>query len=108
MRPALILKAPGSHLYPGARAFLEGGQIAGAAVLVSSLCLIEFSDGSNAFGRLTPGEAGQALLAVAAYQTVRATAIPAKRWQLALGAAMEGRRACRVTGRAADDWTGPG
>jgi hypothetical protein len=108
VRPALILKARGSHLYPGARAVLEDGQSTAGPALVSCHCLIEFADGSVAFGTLTNDKEGFAVLAVDAYQTARGTAILAKGWRLSLAQAMEGGRACRIEGRIVDDSAGPG
>jgi hypothetical protein len=104
----VILKASGSHLYPGVCAVVEDGQSTAMAALVSGLCMIEFSGCSIAFGKLTNCQESQAVLAVDAYQTARGTAIPAKSWRLSLTTAMEGGRACRITGRAAEGRAGPG
>jgi hypothetical protein len=73
----VVLKAGGSHLYPGARGTLQGAETEGP-------CLVEFVDGSVAFGNLSGG-AGT-ILVLDPYVTARGTEIPAKRWAVALAA----------------------
>lgn len=77
-----VFAAAGSHLYPGAAGAVSGPERDGP-------CLVEFADGSMAFGRL---EAGGAELALAGYTTARGTAIPAKRWAIAVTGAGGARR----------------
>ena len=74
-----VLRAGGSHLYPGARGMLEGTLPAG-----ETACLVEFADGSAAIGRLAP-EGVALILETGPYTTARGTPIPAKRWRIAAG-----------------------
>ncbi len=73
---ALVLRAAGSHLYPGARGGLEGPLPGGPAQ-----CLVEFADGSAALATVTP-EGDGLLLATRPYTTARGTRIAAKRWRV--------------------------
>jgi len=80
---ALILTAGGSHLYPGAQGSVRGRAADGS-------CLVEFADGSAAFGRLTGGEGK--VLALDAYTTARGTEIAEKRWAIGLSGQAPERR----------------
>lgn len=91
MSAPLVLRATGSHLYPGARGHIEGPM---PAALAPRPCLVEFADGAAAHATLRLRQ-GEALLATEPYTTARGTRIPAKRWAIALGA-----RGFRVLGRA--------
>ena len=69
-----VLVAGGSHLYPGAQGSLRGEA-------TGSACVVEFADGSAAFGELVGGEA--TILELGPYTTARGTGIPPKRWKVA-------------------------
>lgn len=73
----LVLRAAGSHLYPGAR-----GTASGPPSDTETPCLVEFADGSVALGTLAAGE-GCAVLAAAPHTTARGTRIAAKQWAVA-------------------------
>ncbi len=97
MTDGLVLRARGSHLYPGARVVPEGG-----APERATPCIVEFADGSAAMGEVAPAGEGRMLLATAPYHTAAGTEIPAKRWLLQPGAAGEwqvARRASAGQGR---------
>jgi len=94
MTQARVLRARGSHLYPGARAMLEGGVPEAAGP-----CLVEFADASAAAGEIAPEGDGRLRLATAPYRTAAGTAIPEKRWLLEPGGAGEWRVAGAASGR---------
>ena len=79
MSAGLVLRATGSHLYPGAR-----GSVSGAAPAGRVSCLVEFADGSAAIATLAP-EGDGLVLETEPYTTARGTCIQAKRWRVALG-----------------------
>lgn len=83
-RVPLVLVAGGSHLYPGASGSLRGEAAAGA-------CLVEFADGSAAFGRLA-AMAARIRLDVEAYTTARGTEISARCWAVGISGAGAERR----------------
>ncbi len=91
MPAARIVRAHGSHLYPGAQVTLEG-----RVPEMAAPCLVEFADGAVAAGSLAPGDAAGAILETAPYRTAAGTAIPEKRWLLAPGPADEWRVVRRV------------
>ena len=72
MSATLVLAAGESHLYPGAT---------GTGALRDGPCMVEFADGATAFGELSDGAT---VLELGPYTTARGTAIPAKRWAVAL------------------------
>jgi hypothetical protein len=74
---ATVLAAAGSHLYRGAQGILREGRGA------EGPCLVEFADGSLAFGRLVMTDE-RVVLELDAYTTARGTMIPAKRWSVAV------------------------
>lgn len=76
---AIILRATGSHLYPGARGTVSRDG--------PGACLIEFADGSAAVGTLGADASGGRVLDVAGYRTARGTDVPPRRWRLDPGAA---------------------
>jgi len=83
--PTTVLAAAGSHLYPGSRGTVRGtggGPVRGTGG--GGACMVEFADGSAAFGRLCEAPEGWAL-ALDGYTTARGTAIPPKRWRVQLG-----------------------
>ncbi len=94
MTEARVLRARGSHLYPGARVALEGG-----VPEAPGPCLVEFADGSAAAGEIAPERDERLRLATAPYRTAAGTAIPENRWLLERGGAGEWRVAGAVPGR---------
>lgn len=82
MSSSLVLRATGSHLYPGAHGTFEAAPLV-VPLAAPAPCLVEFADGSAATGTLTPRGDGL-LLAAAPYTTARGTSIAAKRWRLIL------------------------
>ena len=76
---ALVLRATGSHLYPGAH-----GSVSGAVAAGRVPCLVEFADGSAAIATLAPEGRGLSL-ETEPYTTACGTRIQAKRWRVALG-----------------------
>ena len=92
-RPTPVLRAAGSHLYPGAT-----GTAAGLGAEAEGPCLVELADGAAAPGTLEAGPDGL-VLTTAPYTTARGTVIRAKRWLIeVMPGAAEGR--FRVIGRA--------
>ena len=93
--PARVLSAAGSHLYPGARGSVRGG---------GEACMVEFADGSVAFGRLAETPTGAAkpgpVLALDGYTTARGTVIPARRWGVEIAGDGDGGQ-FRITARLA-------
>jgi hypothetical protein len=80
MAEARVLRARGSHLYPGARTVLEGG-----VPEAPGPCLVEFADGAAATGEIAPERDGRLRLGTAPYRTGAGTAIPGKQWLLEPG-----------------------
>jgi hypothetical protein len=102
----IVLQAPATHLYPG----LEGAVVPDGQAAPDGLdaapadCVVEFSDGSIAHGRLAPEAPGRHRLDVEGYTTARGTEIPAKVWPLAITADGERRFRFRITGRGAQNF----
>lgn len=73
--------ANNTHLYPGAllRAL---DRAEGATLAAGDGCLVEFSDGVCASGRLQSVTPALAVLQLAAYRTARGAAVAARTWGL--------------------------
>lgn len=93
----MILEATHTHLYPGHR-----GKVSGLSRLAELKrggdCLVEFSDGSAAAGRISKFESDWQL-DTNAYRTVAGTDIAAKRWLVRLEA-VGGRAEFRILEKA--------
>lgn len=83
--PPLILRAPSSHLYPGARLRLTDVATADAVeqrAEVGSDAVLLFADGVEAMAQLRRDCDGDLVLRVAAYVTARGTFISARNWRI--------------------------
>lgn len=83
--PPLILRAPSSHLYPGAR--LRPTDVATANEVerraeVGGDAILLFADGVEAMAHLRRDRDGTLALHIAAYITARGTFISARNWRI--------------------------
>lgn len=98
----ITLEARGTHLHVGARGTVRDGHLSADPSVKASPCIVVFADGTFTAGTLTPHGGTEWRLAVDGHTTARGTAIPAKRWLIAMtcaGGALSFRTKAKLTDR---------